>query len=120
LTGWQRRIVLQRGAALIVSDAWELTSTPSELWFSLITPCAVTVSGDLLRFASRDLPSDRHSGSACIQFDAAAFDVDVETAPVEDQQLNRVWGVTLYRVRLRLRTPETHGSCTLTVTSGTR
>ena len=107
LTGWRRRLEMDRGfpARVRVRDSWQLTAEPDDLRLHLM------LHGDITTGDSSLQVSGLH-----IDFDAAAFDLSVEEVPLTDPKLTQVWGPLLHRAVFTARLPQPCGSHTLTFT----
>ncbi len=113
---WLRTITLERGQAVIVADDYKLAQPPHSLTLNLLTPCAVDSSTPgLLRLSPRTIRDERQSGSATLHYPAATFSAAVETVPVADPQLGRVWGDQLFRVVLTVNQPAAKDTWTLKI-----
>ena len=115
ILSWRRSFTFQRGGEIVVEDAYRLGKEPQSLYFSLITPCEVSVGADgVIALGERELPGSASTGTATLRFDAAVLSASVEEAPVEDSGLRNVWGDRLFRIELKAD-PGTEGSYTLRI-----
>ncbi len=117
LRSWRRRFAFRRGGDLTVEDRYEAEATPESLTISLMTPCAVRISGGTIRLGSRTLPGGRPAGSATVQFDPTALRARVERIRLADERLQAIWGAEVFRIVLAARRPGTAGSFALRVKS---
>jgi hypothetical protein len=113
---WNRSVTLERERRVVVEDAWELQEDPQNLTFHLLTPCEVTVAETSLTLAPRDLPDDRRTGEAHIEFDPDALNASVEPIPIEDSKLRGIWGEKLHRINLAAAAPQKKGTCRIQLT----
>lgn len=117
LTRWQRRVRLERGQGIVVEDEYALARSAESLTYSLLTPCSVDASAPgILRLRPRRITAERDAGSATLTYAADKFTAQVETVPIEDVQLGRVWGGMLYRILLEATTPAQQDTWTLHIT----
>jgi hypothetical protein len=115
---WERTFLLARGNGAIIEDRYELASEPSELFFSLVTPCAVEIEDGRLVLGSRELPDDRCTGAGEILFDARRLAATCEPVEIDDAKLAGTWGPRLFRVVLQLRALDRQGVVRMEVRSG--
>jgi hypothetical protein len=108
---WSRQIAMDRnGGTVIVGDEYSLAAPPQEVRFSLMTPCEVqqTKPGRLvLRVksgAAGQPPVDVE-----VRFDADKVKAQVETIPLTDDGLKRVWGDSLRRIQLTVKNQDQDG-----------
>jgi hypothetical protein len=119
LLTWSRVVTLKRGAAVIVEDAFTLTSPVERIYLSLLTPCDVEVGKEGgVRFAPATFgPSGKQtSGAARLSYDAAVFGVSIERIPITDTRLGGVWGDGLNRIVFTAEAPPRTGTWTWRVT----
>ena len=108
---WNRSVTLERGHRVVVEDTWKLHEDPEDLTFHLLTPCEVDVVETGLILAPRDLPGNRRTGKAHIEFDPDTLHPTVETIPIEDSKLRGIWGEKLHRINLTASAPQREGTC---------
>jgi hypothetical protein len=117
IESWRRSIHCKRDSSITISDAYKLSSTPSEITCSILTPCQVDqTEAGLIQLTARNFHSDRTSGTGVITYDAAVQTASLEPISVDDHRLNSVWGDVLHRVVLRSEHPSATGSLTYTIT----
>ena len=113
LERWMRRVRLNRGADVQVTDSYKLERPTEEIILSLMTPCQVSAAqpGELT------LEPGSHT-SAClrIHYEADNLQAEVEEVPVEDGRLQTVWGKCLRRILLRAQIPALEATWTLKIT----
>jgi len=116
ILSWRRAFTFQREGEIAVEDAYQLSGAPQSLYFSLITPCEVSIGEDgLIALGERELPGSVSTGTATLRLDAALLSASVEEAPVEDSGLTNVWGDCLFRIELKAIDPDAEGSYTLRI-----
>ena len=95
---WKRTIRLQRGAAIIVTDDYQLAAAKEPGVFNFITsrPVDLATPGQVHLGAFPEAPSSR---GAVLAYDAAAFSAAVDTVEVTDPWLKTSWA-RVYRLRL--------------------
>jgi hypothetical protein len=107
LKRWLRTIRLNRGQSVTVEDAYELDHTPKNLLLNLLTVCAVSLDTvGVIRLSAADLPDGRCAGSGVIRYDAKHFAPSVETIPITDERMSKVWGDQLWRILLTANNPQ--------------
>lgn len=103
---WQRTVTLQRGQAVQIQDAYQLTAQPTRVEISLVTPCAVDLtSAGVIRFQERPILGGRVAGTGTLAYDAATFTVTTETISITDERLGGTWGDHLTRIVLQAVRP---------------
>lgn len=120
LVSWFREITLERSGrgTVRIEDRYETRTVPRQLFFSLLTPCAVHIRpGGLLDLRSRKLAAGRVAGRARIQYDADRLRAKVETLRIDDPQLRSIWGPCLFRIVLRALRPAASDTFRLCITS---
>lgn len=107
LTRWTRTIRLVRGQAVIVVDDYELDHTPQNLLLSLLAVSQVSLdTAGVIQLTAAVLPDGRQSASGVIHYDAERFTVSVESIPITDTRMIRVWGDCLNRLLLSAVNPQ--------------
>ncbi len=116
LASWRRTVTLERGAGVTVRDAYALTQPAREITLSLMTPCAVSAgaAGTLLLHEA-PLPNERATGTAQLLYNADKLTVAIESLPLEDAQLQAVWGKRLNRILLRASHPPAQDEWALSI-----
>jgi len=116
LASWRRTVTLERGVGVTVRDAYALTQPTREITLSLMTPCAVSAgaAGTLLLHEA-PLPDGRATGTAQLLYNADKLTVAIESLPVEDAQLQAVWGKQLNRILLRASHPPAQDEWALSI-----
>ncbi|MBZ0286687.1 MAG: heparinase II/III-family protein [Anaerolineae bacterium] len=116
LKRWLRTIRLNRGQSVAVEDEYELDHTPGTLGLSLLTACAVSLdTAGIIRLSAADLPDGRVTGSGFMHYDAGQFTPSIETIPITDLRMSKVWGESLCRILLTARTPRQQGTWKLEI-----
>jgi hypothetical protein len=112
LAFWNRTLRLDRaGNAIEVVDDYRLTQTVKVITFTLMTPCAVQVSGP------GEIKLGTSSGGPVrVAYDARVLHAVVEEIAIDDAELRRSWGERLYRVLLRADAPPLQSKWTLRIT----
>lgn len=116
LARWTRTIRLNRGQSVVVTDDYEMNRQPHSLVMSLLS--ASTVSLDtpgVIKLTGTTLPGERLSGSAVIDYNPEQFAVSVETVPITDNRMSRVWGGQIYRILLTAKNPSQRGIFSLEI-----
>lgn len=110
LTCWTRLLRLDRGAALILVDEFELGdqgSGPLEL--NLITACGVLDAGNgRIHLVSRDLGYGV-AGTAQLLWNIPGADLSIDRLDLEDKRLRSAWGEALFRLRFTVDEPPRSG-----------
>jgi hypothetical protein len=116
ITRWTRTIRLKRGRSVTIEDDYALNHAPRSLVMSLLTASEVSLdTPGTIRLSAAALPEGRVSGSGVVRYDASRFSASVETIPITDTRMSRVWGGTLYRVLLSATRPAQHDTWTLEI-----
>ena len=116
---WVRTVALNRGMDVVVTDAYDLKTVSGDLTLSLMTPCDVSLEEDgAVRLGETALPDGRASGSARLDYDAAAFTASAEQISTKDGRLKSIWGERLTRIILRATNPAERGAWSLRITRG--
>lgn len=109
LARWQRTVTLRRGAQITIVDAFALTAPARRIELSLLTPCAVTVSGPgQIALGERAFGEGRISGAAVLTCDTA-FHIATDIVPISDARMQPVWGDHLTRILLTVDNPPMQG-----------
>lgn len=117
LQTWQRTIRLERGQGVQIEDTYQLSSAPTTLTMSLLTPCAVDPgTAGQINLSPRPLANGRKAGSGTVAYDAAKFAATVEPVAITDERLGGVWGEQVFRVLLTATHPLPQDTWTLRVT----
>lgn len=116
IASWRRTVTLNRGRSVVVEDRYELSDRPSELFWSLVTPCRTDATAGAIALWPRDLPSGNVSGQGRVEFDAASLDARVEEIAITDANLRSIWGEKLFRIVLTAKAPAPKGAVSLTIT----
>ncbi|MCF3649888.1 heparinase II/III domain-containing protein [Synoicihabitans lomoniglobus] len=99
VNSWQRTFELERGHALRLTDAYELTAaqTPSALHFLTARPVDLSTAGvvRLGRFPGADTGRD-----ATLTYDASLLTPSVEHKTITDPRLRAVWGPEVHLIKL--------------------
>ncbi|MHB9107644.1 MAG: heparinase II/III domain-containing protein, partial [Armatimonadota bacterium] len=102
IQSWQRTFTFAREGCITVTDHYRLAELPRELFFSLMTPCAVSIDpAGSVTLGERSWGEGLESGRAMIRFPADRLTAGVEEIAVDDPQLQGAWGDRLYRILLR-------------------
>lgn len=100
IVSWARRIRLDRGQALTVSDTFELQRESAAVEQSLMTPCEVTLAeAGQLKFRHPDAKT-----SVVVCYEPPQLDVEIETIELKDEKLVEMWGPCLRRILLKAHT----------------
>ncbi len=97
IVSWVRKIHLDRGQSLTVSDTFELQKESTAISQSLMTPCEVSLAeAGKLEFS---LPETK--AKMVVHYEPPQLDVEIETIELEDEKLVEMWGPSLRRVLLK-------------------
>jgi len=111
---WWRTLRLERPGRVTLHDAYRLKAAPRSLVLHLMTPCAVVAeSPGQLRLERRAIGEGRESASGAVTFDPALFTARVETLPMEDDILKKIWGEAIFRIHLESIHPGAEGEWTV-------
>lgn len=103
---WMRSVRLIRKQSVTVEDAYELDHVPQSLVLNLLTVCHVSLdAAGIIRLGVADLPDGRVSGSGVIGYDAERFTPSLETIPITDGRMSKVWGANVFRILLTANHP---------------
>lgn len=106
LKSWKRQVMLRRGEAVEVVDAYELEQDVAEIALSLMTPCRVVLGdGGVIALKEREMVDGRLSGRAVLRYAADRLAAVVEEVEVEDRRLRGIWGEKLFRIVLKADDP---------------
>ncbi len=118
ILSWQRTLSLRRGQRDVVevADEWKLEQKPESLLLALLTPsdADMTRKGEIV-LKGRPLSEERSSGSGRLRFDPEIFDIKIETIPIDDARLARVWGGRISRILLQVTAAGASGGCRLEI-----
>lgn len=110
LARWQRTVALQRGEAVTIADAFALAAPAQRIELALLTPCAVTATGDgQIVLEERSFGEGQVAGAAVVTYDAATFHVVTERVPIADERMGPVWGDHLTRIIFTAEQPPLQG-----------
>ena len=102
IVAWRRLFTFARDGGITVEDRYRLTAPPRELFFSLMTPCAVQIDpAGVITLGERSWGDGLESGRAVIRFPAEQLCAEVEVIAVDDPQLQGAWGDRLFCIVLR-------------------
>ena len=106
---WRRGYRLRENG-VTVTDDFELAAptTPNELHFMCRGSANIATPGRV-RLAT---PTGKE---AVLRYDAASFEPSIETIPLPDPRLSKVWGDELLRLKLRARKTEAKGRYEITI-----
>ncbi|MCZ6634599.1 MAG: heparinase II/III family protein, partial [bacterium] len=114
---WVRRITLNRGQDIRITDTYDLKAVTGDLILNLVTACEVALeSPGHLALKERVLSEDRTSGTAHIYYDADKLTAFTEEIPIQDARLKPVWGGQLNRILLTANDPLPKDTWTLRIT----
>ncbi|MBI1281842.1 MAG: heparinase [Anaerolineaceae bacterium] len=114
---WFRSIRLNRGQSVVIEDTYELDHQPQSLFMSLLTASNVSIDeAGHIQLSAANLPDGRMSGSGTLHFDARRFSVSVETIPITDERMTKVWGGRVYRLLLTAQNPQSHDTWKFEIT----
>jgi len=106
IEAWTRTLRLDRAKnEVVVRDAFVLQEAGGRVDFSLMTPCAVSVSGGAIELA----------GAVRILFDASKLGAAVENVKTDDARLQPVWGDSLRRIVLKAKDLPGKGEFTIRI-----
>jgi hypothetical protein len=110
---WKRRIVLNRGDDVTVSDNFQLSEYRAPSSLSLLTSMEPTgrENGIVL------LESPESANSFQIEVTGADFKVAVDPIEISDDRMMQSWGNRLYRVRLMATSADLSGAWKLVITA---
>jgi hypothetical protein len=109
---WTRQIVMDRRVGTVtVRDDYSMGSDAKELKLSLMTPCQVLRSepGRIVVRINAE-KSGRPPVDVEARFDQAKLSASVESFPLKDDGLRRIWGDSLKRILLSVNKPGVSGS----------
>ncbi len=112
LKSWVRRIRLNRGKGIAITEAYVLEKPAQEITLSLVTPCTVTEQGSG-RLRLRTLGESPVAMQ--IAYDGDKLKPTVETVPVEDGRLRSVWPEQLTRILLKAEKPTMQDTWTVRI-----
>ena len=97
-------------SSLKITDTFKLSEAvaPAEVNFMTWGKVDVSKAGVVLL--------DVQGRKVQLKYDAGTFEASVETIPLPDARLSRVWGPEIYRITLKARKAATSGTYTYTVT----
>ena len=115
IAAWNRTICLQRGAAIVITDDYELSTAKAPAVFNFVTsrPVDLAIPGQARLGAFPEAPSSR---GAVLAYDATAFHAEVDTVEVTDPWLKTSW-TTVFRLRLTERTATTQAQREFRITA---
>ena len=96
---WERRVQLNRGKDVVITDRYELEEIRQPIVISLMTAC--TPSDDKKGTIHLRSGSDENNGQPIsFSYDKDRFSVGIDTIPIEDPRLLSSWGNRIYRIFL--------------------
>jgi hypothetical protein len=102
IQSWRRTLTLERGAEVIVQDAYQLKGELKGINLTLMTcrePITQTAGKILLGF----LPESTSATPAEVVYDPALFSVRAEPIDIHDPQLQSSWGSRIWRILLTMK-----------------
>ena len=103
VSSWIRKVRLNRGKNILITDSYKLEKTEGELTLNLITPCEV--SGDSPgKLTLKEVRTDTNLPVALIyiHYDADKFTPAFEEIEIQDSRLKRVWSSSFTPLRRRI------------------
>ena len=114
---WFRSVTLDREEGEVrVEEKYHLKSADKGITLTLMTPCEVSDAGRGQLVLT--MPKGEGSGTAKrihVKYDPAKLASSVEAIDVKDNQLKRVWGPTLRRILLTVKSKELKESLGVTI-----
>lgn len=106
---WQRKYQLKKTAGLIIEDEFELSAAvqPNQLNF-------LTWGKPDISFAGQ-VNIEKEGTAVRLSYDASQFEASIETIPLPDTRLSRVWGSEIYRLSLTAKNMSTKGKYSIKI-----
>ena len=107
---WYLNYTLSASGALTIADNFTLTEakSPNQINFLAAVAPELSAPGMLLL--------KNGEAKATLRFDPKLFDYSVESVPLDDIRLSRVWGSTLYRLVFKAKDLKTKGKYIFNIT----
>jgi hypothetical protein len=97
IVSWARKIRLDRGQSLTISDAFGLQKESAAVSQSLMTPCEISlVEAGQLKFSRPNTET-----GVVVRYEPPQLELEIETIELEDEKLMEMWGPCLQRVLLK-------------------
>jgi hypothetical protein len=96
---WIRRITLDRGKDVVISDRYELEQIVKPFTLSLMTSCVPSLGKDGV-VSLRSGGGEKKGRSISLLYDGEKFSVAIEPIKIEDTRLRSSWGEQIYRIVL--------------------
>jgi Heparinase II/III-like protein len=100
VNSWKRKIRLNRGKEIRITDSYELKRSDEGLSLSLMTPCTVTLDSPG-RITLKEKVDGGDAFTLKIFYEAKKFTAEVDKIEIDDARLKSAWGDRLNRVVLR-------------------
>jgi hypothetical protein len=103
---WKRTFRLNRGKSVEIRDEAQFLQ-PTEVILNFMTVCKVSSAqlGKLL-FEEASLPEKRSSAMGTFAYNSDIFSLfEIERITLSDEKLERIWGTSLTRIRLKTQDP---------------
>jgi len=113
---WIRTIRLNRGEAILVTDAFDLKKSTSNIEITLMTSCKVSlVEPGKITLDYIDKNRDEPPASLDVFYDAEKLTPKFEEIAINDNHLKAVWGENITRIILRANSAVNRGSWVLKI-----
>jgi hypothetical protein len=116
LKSWRRRVSLERGSAVEVTDAASFQQAGGSVTMHLMTACEVEIGQGVLTLSETELADGRVTGSGRIQFDSSLTATVEAISLVEGERLHKIWGPRVVRISLEARDLGSDVSWTMRIT----
>jgi len=113
---WLRTVRLERDKEVRIIDSFELAEAHGETSLNLMTPRPVKVDGPGRLRMELPVGNEAAHQAAVLQYPPERLEAELQTVPLDDGRLERVWGETLTRIILRPKSPVLNNSWSLHLT----
>ena len=116
ISKWNRTFHFDRkNGTMNLADEYQLDTDAKDIALSLMTPCQVIRSeSDHLVLRVNTKQPQQPFVDIVIRFEGGKLIPQVETIPLQDNRLRRIWGDNLQRIILKVKSPKQHDGYTVT------
>jgi len=109
VNSWLRTVRLNRGKEVQIVDSFDLKTQSQDIVQSLMTPCEIVRNepGQLV------LRESKEQLEMAVRYDSRKLSLESEKMDIGDERISQVWGVRLYRIKLKPKTAAAHDTWTL-------
>ncbi|MBT5831352.1 MAG: hypothetical protein HOH77_14285, partial [Candidatus Latescibacteria bacterium] len=105
LNTWMRSLTLNRNQNIQLDESYELKAPAEKLTLSLMTPCDIIQTDDVLHLQTTPFDTNRQSGAVKIHYNSDQLVAQIETVESDDKRVQASWGKRLHRILFTAENP---------------